>query len=224
MKKPSTYPRRLLRYVLTIIISIAAVHNGYSTPRLPETELSWKNITVDGKKTAIFCLFMDSRGIMWLGSNSGLYFYDGVTAHPVGRDEFSGIQIYAIVEKDDCLYIGSNNGLLIYDYSTGTVSPSPMATPKEIRTLLLADDVLWIGGLNGIVRMNLRDNLLTDFSEGLPHRSVYSMLRDSRGILYVGTYSGLARWSAQEESFKPLKIKVGGSEDYPLFANCMLEA
>lgn len=224
MKKPCADPRRLLRFLLTIIISIAAADSSYSAPRLPEAELSWKNITVDGKKTAVFCLFMDSRGIMWLGSNSGLYFYDGVTAHPVGRDELSGIQIYAIVEKDDCLYIGSNNGLLIYDYSTGTVSPSHIATPKEIRTLLLTDDVLWIGGLNGIVRMNLRDNQITDFSEGLPHRSVYSMLRDSRGILYVGTYSGLARWSAQEESFKPLKIRAGESEDYPLFANCMLEA
>ena len=55
-----------------------------SAPQLPELELLWKNVSVDGKKTAVFCLFKDSRGIMWLGTNSGLYFYDGVTTHSVG--------------------------------------------------------------------------------------------------------------------------------------------
>lgn len=218
---------RSLSYLLKpilIILVIGIPFHSHSAPQLPEAELSWKNIAVESKKTAVFCLFRDSRGIMWLGTNSGLYFYDGVTTHPVGEHELFGTQIYSIVEKDDRLFIGSNNGLLIYDYLSGTVSPSGTATPKEIRTLLLIDENLWIGGLNGIIRLNLKNEKVSDFSKGLPHRSVYSILRDSRGILYAGTYNGVARWDAQAEIFKPLKVKIETPGQHTLFANCLLEA
>ncbi len=159
---------------------------------------------------------------MWLGTNSGLYFYDGVATHPVGKNELFGNQIYSIVEMEDRLYIGSNNGLLIYDYLSGNVSQYETATPKEIRAMLLFDD-LWIGGLNGISRLNLKNKGIDDYSAGLPHKSVYSILRDSRGILYVGTYSGVARWDAQAKTFKPLRIRMDHTEQHSLFANCLLE-
>lgn len=60
---------------LAVLIVIACIsHYVSSAPQLPEPELSWKNVAVDGKKTAVFSLFNDSRGIMWLGTNRGLYF------------------------------------------------------------------------------------------------------------------------------------------------------
>lgn len=68
----------------------------YAVPRLPEPGLVWKNVTVDGKKTAVYCIYRDSRGIMWIGTNRGLYFYDGVAVHPVCRNDLSGIQIHAM--------------------------------------------------------------------------------------------------------------------------------
>lgn len=129
-----------LHRLVILLFMVGISFYGYSMPQLPEPELSWKNVTVDGKKTAVFCLFNDSRGIMWLGTNSGLYFYDGVTTHPMGRNELFGTQIYAIIEKDNKLFLGSNNGLLIFDYVSGNVKPYTSVTPKEIRTLLLVDD------------------------------------------------------------------------------------
>ncbi len=209
--------------LIALASALAAPSYGSAAPQLPEPELSWKNVAVDGKKTAVFSLFRDSRGLMWLGTNSGLYFYDGVATHPVGRNELFGNQIYSIVEKEDKLYIGSNNGLLVYDYLSGDVSQYEAATPKEIRTMLLFDDDLWIGGLNGICRLNLKNKDIDDYSAGLPHRSVYSILRDSRGILYVGTYSGVARWDSPAKTFRPLRIRIGSREQHPLFANCLLE-
>ena len=205
---------------LAVLIVIACIsHYVSSAPQLPEPELSWKNVAVDGKKTAVFSLFNDSRGIMWLGTNRGLYFYDGVTTHSVGENELFGTQIYSIVEKDNSLFLGSNNGLLVYDYSTGTVKHHPSTNPKEIRSLLLADDGLWIGSLNGVFRLNLSNNELTDLSSGLPHKSVYSLLRDSRGIFYVGTYNGLARWDNQSGTFHPVKVKIDKSMSGSLFVN-----
>lgn len=175
---------------------------------LPEPELTWKNVTVDGKKTAVFCMFRDSQGIMWVGTNSGLYFYDGVTVHPVGQNELFGTQIYSIIEKEGQLFIGGNNGLLIYDYKTGVVNFSNIPLPKEIRCLLLYDNELWIGSLYGIFQLNLINGKVSDYSSSLPHKSVYSILRDSRGILYVGTYNGLARWDFNANRFSKVKANI----------------
>lgn len=157
---------RLIVLLLTFSISIYVS----SAPQLPESELSWKNVTVGGVKTAVFSLFKDSRGLMWIGTNSGLYFYDGVTTHPIGEDKLFDTHIYSIVEKDNKLFLGSNNGLLTYDYMSGAVSPYPSATPKEIRTLLLVDNNLWIGSLNGIFRLNLSKQEMVNLSKGLPHK------------------------------------------------------
>lgn len=161
---------------------------------------------------------------MWLGTNSGLFFYDGVTTHPVGETEIFGTQVYAIVEKNNKLYVGTNNGLLLYDYNSGQVKACNIDSPKEIRTLLLIEEDIWIGGLNGISKFNISDNVIRDYSKGLPHKSVYSILRDSRGILYVGTYNGLARWDINDEMFRPLNVKRGNGLAQHLFANCLLES
>lgn len=214
--------KNAIRLIFVVLI-LSFPSYGKSAPQLPEPELSWKNVMVDSKKTAVFCIFRDSRGLMWLGTNSGLYFYDGVTTHPVGKNELFGSQIYSILERKDKLYIGSNNGLLVYDYLSGAVSKYETETPKEIRTMVLFENDLWIGGLNGISRLNLESKEINDYSTGLPHKSVYSILRDSRGIIYVGTYKGVARWDFQSKTFKPLRIRIDGTERNSLFANCLLE-
>lgn len=209
---------------LVMFMTSSIVMAGRPVPQLPEPELAWKNVTVDGKKTAVFCMFRDSHGIMWVGTNSGLYFYDGVTVHPVGQNELFGTQIYSIVEKDGQLFIGGNNGLLIYDYNTGGVNLSNALLPKEIRCLLLYDNELWIGSLYGIFNLNLNNGSVTDFSAGLPHKSVYSMIRDSRGILYVGTYNGLARWNSNTNKFTKVKEGIDNPNLKNLFVNCLLES
>lgn len=193
---------KLLFTLLIFIFSVGQLP-AHGVLQLPDSDLSWKNVTVNGKKRAVFCIFRDSRDIVWLGTNSGLYFYDGVATHPVGDAGFTGTQVYSIAEKDNRLYVGSNNGLLIYDYQSGLLHESPTPTPKELRVLLAVDGDLWIGGLNGIGRLNTESGELTDYSAGLPHRSVYSLLRDSRGVIYAGTYNGVARLTVRQTRSHP---------------------
>ena len=214
---------RLHMLLVSLLINYTSF-SASSIPQLPELEITWKNVLVDGKKITVYSFFNDSRGIMWLGTNSGLYFYDGATTHSVGENELFGTQIYSIIEKDNKLFLGSNNGLLTYDYLSGTVNPYPSVTPKEIRALLLIDEELWIGSLNGIYRLDFRNKKIIDLSGGLPHKSVYSLLRDSRGILYAGTYNGLARWNTNSRSFRPINVKMTVSTPGSFFVNCLLES
>ena len=111
MKQITTW---VIFLIMTVMSSIGT--EVRAVPQLPESDLTWKNVTVGEKKTTVFCMYRDSRGIMWTGTGSGLYVYDGVTVHPVGQNELSGTQIYSIIEHKGQLYLGGNNGLLIYDY------------------------------------------------------------------------------------------------------------
>lgn len=203
------------------VLGITEIH---AFPRLPESELTWKNVTVEGKKTAVYCIYRDSRGIMWIGTNIGLYFYDGVTVHPVCIKDLSGTQIHALAEYGGKLYLGGNNGLMVYDYSSGTVHSHPSDVSTEIRCMLLYDDSLWVGSLYGLYQLNLKDGKVLDFSAGLPHKSVYSILRDSRGILYAGTYNGLVRLDSNTNRFMAVKSKIWNPKAENLFVNCLLES
>lgn len=222
MKAMKQIPAWLLPVVMALLSGV--LMTAGAVPQLPESELAWKNVAVDGKKTAVFCIFRDSHGIMWVGTNCGLYFYDGVTAHPVGKNELSGSQIYSIIEKEGKLYIGGNNGLRIYDYKTGVVNICDAPLPKEIRSMLLYDNSLWVGSLYGIFHLDLDKGNVSDYSAGLPHKSVYSILRDSRGILYAGTYNGLARWDSQANRFTKVKAGIDIPDLKNLFVNCLLES
>lgn len=215
--------KKFVRRLAALVVAFFISNPMSAAPQLHDYTLSWKNVIVDNNRKAVFCFYKDSRGLIWLGTNNGLYFFDGVTTHPVSENRLVEFQIYSLVEKDDKLYIGSNNGLMIYDYFSGRISQYETSTPKEIRAMLLYDNDLWIGGLNGISKLNLKSKDIEDYSDVLQHEAVYSILRDSRGILYVGTYHGIARWDNQTKSFKRLKIRLENIDNYSLFANCLLE-
>lgn len=211
---------RIITAALLAAISLAA---EASPALLPETEPTWKNISVDGRKMTVFCIYTDSRGLVWAGTDDGLFFYDGVAARPVDRDGMAGVQIYAIVERADTLYLGTNNGLLTYGFDgSRTICHG---VPKEIRALLNVDDTLWVAGLEGVSTLDFGSGNVRDLSSGLPHRSVYSLLRDSRGILYAGTYDGLARWNPAKGTFQKVpSLRTVNEPGHNLFINCMLEA
>ena len=66
--------KRVCRFFVAVLV-VAIPLKGYAALQHLEPELSWKNVSVDNKKVTVYCVFCDSRGIMWLGTNDGLYFY-----------------------------------------------------------------------------------------------------------------------------------------------------
>ena len=174
------------------------------------------------KRMSVYCIFTDSRGIVWLGTNNGLFFYDGVTTHPISETAISRDPVYAIIEQGDRLLIGTKSGLMTYTFSENAVDYYQADSPKEIRCMLLSEDRLWLGSIYGMYTVNLESTEISDVSEGLPHKSVYSILKDSRGILYAGTYDGLAVWDSSDYVFKEIDIS-GNQASGNLFVNCLLE-
>lgn len=186
--------------------------------------LTWHNVDVDGRRSAVFCIYPDSCGIVWVGTSRGLYLYDGSTSRRVGGKALSGSQIYAIVEYADRLYIGTNHGLKVYDCGSGKTEEPVSGHVGEVRCMSRKDSHLFVGGLNGVYCMDLRSGEMKNISSGLPHSSVYSLLIDSRGVIYAGTYAGLARYDAHASRFYKVDSPVFAKSSKSAFVNCMVES
>ncbi len=98
-------------------------------------------------------------------------------------------------DTDGNVWIGSDDGgLSKYDPVSGSyrkvVFDSAHPSPN-IHALLIDGPWLWIGTYgNGLYRMNLRTRETVHFSHDFEHTDnldVYSLLRDSRGNLWIGT-------------------------------------
>ena len=196
---------------------------GIASSLLSKPDLAWKNLSVLGKRMSVYCIFTDSRGIVWLGTNNGLFFYDGVATHAVSEAEISKNQVYDILEHGGELLLGTNRGLMKYSFRDNVMAYyDEEDSPREIRSLLLVDHWLWAGSLEGMFVFDLATREVRNVSAGLPDNAVYSILRDARGILYAGTYDGLARWDAADQIFH--EVEVPGQGPGNLFVNCLLEA
>ena len=104
----------------------------------------FENIYLGTEASVISCFLQDSEGMIWIGSNKGLFSYDGYSSQPhFTFGERSNTRIYCGTVVDSTyLYIGADNGLLIYNYRTDTYQEPEADFPTDIRTLALRDGVL----------------------------------------------------------------------------------
>ena len=212
---------------MLLFVSICWLTEGSAAARqsFQESDWVWHNIDVDGHRAAVFCIFPDSRGLVWAGTSQGLFLYDGAESRPVGGKALSGIQVYAIVEYGGNLFLGTNHGLMVWRSVAGRFEVSLVdSSMGEIRCMLPNDDHLLIGSLSGLFVYNLRSGKKENMTRGLPHHAVYSLLRDSRGILYAGTTGGLSRYDVRTSRFHLVKSSMLKSGSQSAFVNCMLEA
>ncbi|HEY9542720.1 hybrid sensor histidine kinase/response regulator transcription factor [Prevotella sp.] len=216
---------KILKSIIAIFMLLASsiLQQTNGMTNLPVSDLAWKNISINGHSTTVYCLNLDSKGMMWAGTDNGLYFYDGMITHPINDKKLTGAKVYAIIEYKNILLLGTNNGLLSFNRDNGNIDIINR-TPKEIRSMLLLEHTLWIGSLYGVYSLDLANGNIHDLSIGLPHKSTYSLLRDSRGMIYAGTYDGLARWNPAKKKFIPIKMSSELQKSHNLFVNCLLES
>ena len=182
------------------------------------------NISLGTEASVISCFLQDTQGLIWIGSNKGLFSYDGYSSQPhFTFGERSNTRIYCGTVVDSTyLYIGADNGLLIYNYRTDTYQELEADFPTDIRTLALRDGVLWLGTLNGLYTYSPETRQLSAITEGLPHQTIYSIIRASDDNLYIGTYNGCCRYIPATGRFETIDLPVTRGRSNQ-FVNSLLE-
>lgn len=218
--------KRLFITVVTIVPAFPLVVTA-------DTYNEFHNITLTPAGAFIAnCFVQDSQGLMWFGTDKGLFSYNGYTVKPHLITTLPNANI--IQSRINCgimydtryMWLGSDNGVLIYDTHTDLYTENPTEFPTDIRSLCKRGSELWIGTLNGLYMYDTTRNKLENLSKrknsGIPHNTIYSILHTSKDEFYVGTYNGLCFQDRSTGLFRNIELPTPISKNN-LLVNALLE-
>jgi signal transduction histidine kinase/ligand-binding sensor domain-containing protein/DNA-binding response OmpR family regulator len=200
-------------------VTVSGQHINYQT---------FENIRLSPDASVVNTFIQDRKGMIWVGTDKGLFSYDGYSAQPhFSYGERSNNHIYCgITVGANYLYLGSDNGLLIYNYHTDRYEDPGTAFPADIRAMVCRDSVLWIGTLGGLYTYDFRSERLKRIDrsahKGLTHETIYSLIHSADDCIYIGTYDGLSRYLPEKDTFESIPLP-GTVNKNNLFVNSLLE-
>ena len=158
-------------------------------------------------------VYQDHDGFIWIATRNGLCMYDGYGVKLYRSDVnnpslLTNNNIYSIVcDSLSRLWIGTEDGLNILNKKTGVLTPMNLGSNRAINAVssiyVTKSQEVLIGtdARLGVYDEESKKVLFGSFnaSSDLGAVSVKSMLEDSRGDLWIGTWSsGLYRYSFKE--------------------------
>jgi ligand-binding sensor domain-containing protein len=176
----------------------------------------------------ILSIYQDNKGFIWLGTESGLYRYDGYNFklfnhNPNDPKSLSNNSIHAIYEdRHGIIWIGTyGGGLNRYNMKTEEFThyrhrPDEPTTLSDNEILSILEDHygnLWIGtyggGLNKLEAGYESASLLTfihykpnpNNSISLGGKEINSLCEDRFGNIWIGTNNGLSRYVKDDDNF-----------------------
>ena len=166
--------------------------------------------------SVVYCVVQDNHGLIWFGTDRGLYSFDGYSAHhystkgQFGQDNVGVIYCAQMVDSVR-LWLGSDNGLFVFNTYTDKYESAPTGLPENIRAISrINDHSFWIGSINGLYRYDLatkKSERIND--ELLPHQAVYTILRYDDRTFYFGTYNGLCKYDLHTGQFENISLGIG---------------
>lgn len=179
---------------------------------LPQsTQIRFDRITInDGLSlSSVYCIFQDSKGFMWFGTEDGLNKYDGnnftiFRADPYDKNSISHKWTEIVFEdQSGILWLGSRGGLTRFDPASEVFeqfvydgsNPAGLANDTVTAIAQGADNQLWVGTVEGLNRIDLitgsieRINPGEELSRGLSSR-INFLLPDAMGNLWIACRGG----------------------------------
>lgn len=212
-------PPRMKQHYLIVLLLLLPFRAFSSEPP------AFHNVTMprDMNATMVGCIEHDSTGLIWLGTNSGVFSYDGysMTYH---SKQVAGGHVYSMQDiPGDALYVGEEHGLWAYDYSESCFRSWLEGSPQDVRSIVWDDDKLWIGSSSGLYTYDLPQKTFSKVGGGsLGNEVIYSLIKASDGNIYIGTYNGLFYYDRQRGHFRDIALPRMPHSDN-IFVNVLLE-
>lgn len=199
---------------LTAIIVIL-LSSGIIDCWAQKRDMRFKHLTTDNgfSQGQVRCIFQDSYGFIWIGTDNGLNRYDGqnfvVYKHnPLNQHTINNSDIRSIFEDSKGnIWIGTFIGLDLYDRKFDRFLRFKPQIIQTVVTDMLEDSKgnLWIGSHGSLYYYNTHTNNLkvyTKEANNLSNNFIRSIAKDKNDRLWVATINGLNYWDAAKGTFK----------------------
>ncbi len=151
----------------------------------------------DLKKVEYFSI---KNNTLWISTDKGLYKFNGKQYYQIFKENCST----SFIDTKNNLWVGTkNNGVFVLD-SNNNIVHHFTASGKKHNSLInntirdIKEDTkenVWIGTFNGLSIININNFKISNYKQDnsnncLSHNSIYSILRDKQGTMWLSTYFG----------------------------------
>ena len=166
----------------------------------------------DGLTAGVYALAQDAAGFLWLGTETGLSRFDGVTFstwRSFGPTQLPNVPIRALwAGRDGSLWIGFGFARGVSRVHAGKVTNySERNALPPIDVSALVEDrtgAMWAGTSQGLYRFANDTWTRWPDDRGLPAGPVFSAFVDRSGSLIIGTSLGIFAMSAEQNAFQQI--------------------
>jgi len=143
------------------------------------------------------CFYQDSRGFIYLGTDQGVYTFDGTLLEQLSiPDTLSDYGVSCIFEDSrNYLWFGFNNGTILRFNGFDNYERILIDHNINTRITSIVEDLnqqIWIGTYGNGLFNNTEDSILNYNSEsGLSDDYIYTLILSTDGELWLGTDNGI---------------------------------
>jgi len=165
------------------------------------------DLSVNNTSAYISYIFQEKSGRIWVATQAGLSYYDGVQKRFITSLPNPQLKIKVIQQDNDGgLWLGTeNSGLVLFDPVTYTyktyrhkdADPSSLGNDQVLSLVVDNAGTVWVGTING--GLNIFNKQTGSFIKytyepgkiaGLSQRTISSIFEDKQGNFWIGTHRG----------------------------------
>ncbi|MBE9510651.1 MAG: PAS domain S-box protein, partial [Bacteroidetes bacterium] len=169
-------------------------------------------------QSEVLCIFQDSEGYMWFGTQNGLNKFDGYSfekyfSDPSDINTISSGWIFNITEDDNgFLWIGTKGGLNKFDKKTGsftrvnTIDGNLADNTNFIYGITSDSSNIYVNHLSILSILNFNTGSLESYTNTFEReRALYDVgfpiITDSKGLIWMGSLNGLSSFDLHDKRF-----------------------